>query len=109
MLAAMRRLFTIAMLAGIAGCAALEPAPRPVEYACDAGKRFSVAYHPSGETAVIEINRMRFPLRREVSASGAKYSCDVLTLWTRGREAMLEMEGERAYSNCREAEPPASR
>lgn len=105
----MRRLINIAMLAGLAGCAALERAPQTAQYACDSGKRFSVTYHPSGDTALIEINQMRFPVRREVSASGAKYSCDVLTLWTRGREATLDMEGEPAYRNCREAEPPASR
>lgn len=105
----MRRLITIAMLAGLGGCAALERPPQAVQYACDGGKRFSVTYQPSGETALIEINQMRFPLRREVSASGAKYSCDVLTLWTKGREATLDMEDERTYTNCREAEPPASR
>lgn len=109
MLRAMRRLFTFAILAALAGCAALERAPQPVDYACDGGKRFSVTYHPSGDTALIEISQMRFSLRREASATGAKYSCDVLTLWTKGQEAMLEMEGARTYSNCREAEPSASR
>jgi membrane-bound inhibitor of C-type lysozyme len=109
MLAAMRRLITLAMLAGLAGCAALERAPRAVQYACDGGKRFSVTYQASGEAALIEINQMRFPLRREASASGAIYTCDVLTLRTKGREATLDMEGERSYRNCREAEPPAYR
>jgi membrane-bound inhibitor of C-type lysozyme len=104
----MHRLAPVLIFAALAGCAALERAPQPVYYACDAGKGFRVTYHPSGDTALIEINQMRFALRRETSASGARYSCDVLTLWTKGREAMLEMEGARAYSNCREAGPPAS-
>jgi membrane-bound inhibitor of C-type lysozyme len=105
----MRRLVPVLLTAALTGCAALERVPQPVSYACDAGKRFSVTYHPSGDTALIEINQMRFALRRETSASGVRYSCDVLTLWTQGREAMLEMEGARAYSNCREAEPAVSR
>ena len=88
------------LLAALAGCATLPPAP--VQYACDGGKRFSVTYHPPGDTATIEINRMRFPLQREPSASGVSYRCDVLTLQTRGQEAMVDMQGEQTYSNCRE-------
>ncbi|HEX6828021.1 MAG TPA: MliC family protein [Burkholderiales bacterium] len=104
----MRRVLLILIVAALAACAALERTPRPVRYECDAGKRFMVTYHPSGDTALIEINQMQFSLRREASASGARYSCDVLTLSTKGREATLEMEGARAYSNCREAEQAVS-
>jgi membrane-bound inhibitor of C-type lysozyme len=99
----MRTLLTGIALASLAGCSSLETrTPAPVEYACDDAKGFKVSYHPSGDSATIEINRMRFGLQRELSGSGAKYSCDVLTLWTKGREARLEMQGAPAYSNCRE-------
>jgi membrane-bound inhibitor of C-type lysozyme len=90
-------------LASLAACSSWETrAPAPVDYVCDHAKSFKVSYHPSGDSATIEINQMRFALQRERSGSGAKYSCDVLTLRTTGREAQLELEGAPAYSNCRE-------
>ncbi len=100
----MRLLATIAAICALAGCAALEaPPPAPITYACDEGRSFSVIFHPSGESAIIEINQMRFTLRREPSGSGAKYACDVLVFWTKGSEAVVEMEEKRAYTNCRPA------
>ncbi|HSD60870.1 MAG TPA: MliC family protein [Burkholderiales bacterium] len=102
----MHRLLAAMMLAAVAGCAALESgAPKPVQYVCDNDRRFSVAYHPGGESATLELDRMQFALRREPSASGAKYGCDVLTLWTKGPEAMIDMQGSKAYSNCRTVNP----
>ena len=102
----MRRTLAALTLAALAGCAALEGgAPEPVQYVCDEGRRFSVVYHPGGESATIELDRMRFALRPEPSASGAKYACDVLTLWTKGPQASVEMDGRMAYANCR-AEGP---
>lgn len=102
----MHRLLPALMLAGVAGCAALESrAPPPVQYLCDNDRRFSVVYHPGGESATLDLDRMRFALRREPSASGAKYGCDVLTLWIKGPEAMIDMQGSKAYANCRAVSP----
>jgi len=102
----MRRLVPTLTLAAVAGCAALESgAPKPMQYACDHDRRFSVAYHPGGESATLELDRMQFALRREPSASGAKYGCDVLTLWTKGSEAMIDMQGSKAYTNCHAVNP----
>jgi len=103
----MRQLPTIIAFCSLAGCASLEaPSPMPVTYHCDNGRSFGVAFHPTGESAIIEIDRMRFTLRHEPSASGAKYACDVLTLWTKGPDAFVEMDGVREYTNCRQAGPP---
>lgn len=102
----MRRIPAALALTALAGCAALEgPAPEPVHYVCDNDRRFSVVYHPGGESATIELDRMQFALRQERSASGAKYGCDVLTLWTKGREAGIEMEDRMAYTNCEAVGP----
>ena len=102
----MHRFLAAMMFAAVAGCAALESgAPKPVQYVCDSDRRFTVTYHPGGESATLDLDRMQFALRREPSASGAKYGCDVLTLSTKGREAMIDMEGNRSYSNCRAVNP----
>lgn len=88
----------------LAGCAALRSDPAPTRYVCDDGKQFSVVYRPEAQAAIIEIDRMRFGLRQERAASGEVFSCDVLTLRTVGREALLEIQGERTHANCREAD-----
>ena len=103
----MQRRATIIAFCSLAGCAALEPPPpMQVTYQCDRDRSFGVAFHPSGESAIIEIDRMRFALRHEPSASGAKYACDVLTLWTKGPDAFVEMDGVREYTNCRQMRRP---
>lgn len=99
----MRILLVAPVIALLGACAPVEPrvAP-PVHYVCEDGRAFSVAYHSEGESAIIEIERMRFALVRKPAASGAQYTCDVLTLRTKGAEAGVEMEGRKAYSGCRE-------
>ncbi|MBI2312687.1 MAG: MliC family protein [Betaproteobacteria bacterium] len=99
----MRTLLLAFVIVALAGCAPVEPrALKPVHYACEDGRAFSVTYDSEGESAIIEIERMRFALIREPSASGAAYTCEVLTLRTKGRDAMVEMEGRKSYTGCRE-------
>lgn len=85
----------------IAGCAQAPTASRPVEYACDAGKGFSVAYDASGN-ATIDIAGMRFDLRKEAAVGGEeRYACDVLTLSRRGNVARVDLQDSGMYENCR--------
>ena len=94
--------FLIAAL--LAGCAQTPPAARPVAYACDAGKGFSVTYHPWGD-ATIDIERMHFSLMREAAdGSGERYACGALTLWRSGDTARVDMQGAGVYENCRAGE-----
>ncbi|AYH44865.1 MliC family protein [Azoarcus sp. DN11] len=83
----------------IAGCAQAPTASRPVEYACDAGKGFSVAYHAGGD-ATIDIEGMRFGLMKEAASGGEeRYACGALTLWRRGSMARVDLENS-LYENC---------
>lgn len=86
-----------------AGCGLLGPRlPDTVEYTCDHGKGFKVAYAASGDSAIIEINRMAFGLRREPGSG--RYTCDVLTLSLEEERAVVVIDGVRgAYANCRVA------
>lgn len=85
----------------LAGCAALQPPPQPVTYACAGGSEFTITFLRGDAGADIFINRMRFHLRQEPAASGVRYACDVLTFTGKGNEAQVEMDGSLAYHNCR--------
>lgn len=88
----------------LSGCAQTPPAARPVAYACDAGKGFSVTYHPWGDAA-IDIDGMRFGLMREAADDrGDRYACGALTLWRHGNAARVDMQGAGVYENCRARE-----
>ena len=93
---------TIALSLG--GCASLfeAPPPKPVRYVCDEGRQFSIAFLPDAGGANIEINRMRFHLRREAAAE-MRYACDVLTFTGSGDTAEVAIQDAPAYRNCRAA------
>jgi hypothetical protein len=86
----------------VAACA-VQPQPSQVlGYACDDGRGFSLDISASGESADIEIARMRFSLVADPAAvPGEQFSCSMLTLRRRGDMASVEMEGEPQFSNCR--------
>lgn len=95
---------TLLIAALLAGCAQTPPKARPVAYACEGGKGFSVAYHPWGDAA-IDIDGMRFGLMKEAAdASGERYACGALTLWRHGNTARVDMQGAGMYENCRARE-----
>jgi hypothetical protein len=86
----------------LAGCSSLTapPSSKPVRYACDEGRQFSIAFLPDAGGANIEINRMRFHLRREAAAE-MRYACDVLTFTGSGDTAEVAIQDAPAYRNCR--------
>lgn len=94
-------LFISAALLG--GCTAFSPTPPPlVNYRCDDGREFSLAVSPSGETATLEIARMRFGIYAEgADGNEEKFSCSGLTLWLQGDAARLDMGGSEQISLCR--------
>ena len=87
----------------IAGCSSLTapPSSQPVRYVCDEGRQFSIAFLPDAGGANIEINRMRFHLRRETAPTGARYACDVLAFTGSGDTAEVAIQDAPAYRNCR--------
>ena len=101
----MRPLLPLIFVASLSGCAGLSSDRlETASYSCDGGRAFSVSYHPGGQTAMIEIDRMRFGLNVEApDGPGQRYGCSVLTLWRDGDKARVEMEGVPAYTNCRVA------
>ncbi|NJD35856.1 MAG: hypothetical protein FIA96_13650 [Betaproteobacteria bacterium] len=85
-----------------AACAVQPSSPRVLAYACDDGRGFSLFISSSGDSAEIEIERMRFSLVADPAAGqGEQFSCSMLTLRRRGDTASVDMEGEPQFSNCR--------
>lgn len=95
--------FSIVICAALlGGCAAFAPAPPPlVNYRCDDGREFTLVISASGQTATLEIARMRFGIYAEAADDGSeKFSCGGLALWRKGDIARLDMGGSEHVSNC---------
>ncbi|NVK57515.1 MAG: META domain-containing protein [Alteromonadaceae bacterium] len=61
-------------------------------FVCDAGQTLFVAF-VGPETIRLTLNDEEETLRRERSASGAKYSNADMVFWNKGSEAMLQVKG----------------
>lgn len=75
-------------------------------YGCPGGYRFTAAFQPD-RTLVTLGDGQTLTLPQVVSASGAKYQVDSVTLWNKGSEVRLET-GTGVYEQCsarREATP----
>jgi membrane-bound inhibitor of C-type lysozyme len=78
-----------------------EAIPKRVAYVCDRSDELVVTYI-DGEpgAARVEHQGKTWQLPRARSASGARYSDGTVTLWNKGRAAMLEAPG--TTFNCTE-------
>ncbi len=79
------------------------PAPPRISYTCPEEKSFEVEFtqSESDSTALLIWQGTTTPLPQVPSGSGAKYSDGKTTLWTKGNEAFLEVEGEIVLEGCR--------
>lgn len=93
------------------GGAPLSRVPRLLEYHCDQGrfKVFYDEYRTDDQRMKLAENQMMisdlqsrttYLLTREKSASGIKYQNDSVTFWGKGSEAVVAINGEKAYDNC---------
>ncbi len=90
------------------------PAPaQTISYTCDGGSGFTVSYgeYRSGDQrSRLKKDQIMFsdhqersarPLNRVRSASGKRYSDGNITLFAKGKEAVVQQGGELLYTNCR--------
>lgn len=96
-------LLTSSVLAGC-GTTSQEPQKEATDdmlaYNCG-GQTLSVAINASGDEARVWVgNDMRI-LRQSVSASGAKYSDDTYTFWSKGDQATLYKGDTVILGDCR--------
>lgn len=74
-----------------------------VTFECADGQSFTAAF--TTETVTFTLPEQgEITLPRAEAASGAKYSDGTTTLWNKGTEAYVEVNGERVLSDCNQAE-----
>jgi membrane-bound inhibitor of C-type lysozyme len=86
----------------LAGCANQPAAPTTtyVFYDCADAKSFIATFYPDSRADLV-IEGQRVTLLQQPSASGIRYSDGHTTLFGKGDDAFVEIDGARAYDNCR--------
>lgn len=91
-------LFTIPLAIAIVALPGQAQA-RTFTYECDDGKSFQVEFTNESARLILSQEEV-LNLSQVISASGARYSNDETTLFTKGNEAFIEVNDERTYNNC---------
>jgi len=97
----MTRVLLAACLA-LAGCAGAPGGAKEAAYLCEGGRMAYAAF--SGDSATVRLANDSFELKRERSASGARYGNARATLHTKDDEALLTIDG-RQLGPCQEVKP----
>ena len=104
-----RRAVTIALAAAVlltAGCPSGHDTHRePLLYDCEDDKQFGVIFDSDRETVDVVLDKEDLLLARVMSASGTRYTDGRVTLFTKGHEARIEIDGVSAYEGCHAAPP----
>ena len=82
------------------GCSSDKAFKSGVTYTCDEGKSFELELFENVDIAFLTLPGKRVYLHRMSSASGVKYSDGSTTLWIKGQNASVEMEGRTEFKNC---------
>ena len=82
------------------GCSSNKAFKSGIIYVCDEGKSFVVELYESVDIAFLTISGKRFYLYRIPSESGTKYSDGKTTLWIKGQNAFVEIDGQTEFKNC---------
>ena len=82
------------------GCSSNKAFKSGITYNCDEGKSFVVELYENVDIAFLTIDGKRFYLYRVPSESGTKYSDGNTTLWIKGQNAFVEIEGQSKFKNC---------
>jgi membrane-bound inhibitor of C-type lysozyme len=86
----------------LASCANQPPA-RSITYVfydCADAKSFIATFYPDSRADLV-IEGKRITLLQQPSGSGIRYSDGHTTLFGKGDDAFVEIDGTRAYDNCR--------
>jgi membrane-bound inhibitor of C-type lysozyme len=95
----------------LVGCNTAEPETETMETDMDTTSTMATFLCPDGETIEAEFvgtdevvvvlpGQEAMTLPRAESASGARYSDGTTTLWNKGDEVMVEVDGETVLSEC---------
>lgn len=109
----MRRTPVLCCLIMLAACASPHAADPdkigPVTFTCDDGSAITATFDnvPTPATVLLARGDETFTLPQAISADGARYVGDDITFWNKGRDAMVEWQGQKL--SCSEACTPSQR
>jgi membrane-bound inhibitor of C-type lysozyme len=79
----------------------LTAAPQRAVFQCQGGKSFTVEFVDNGNSALLHMDGKSITLPQVPSGSGARYSDGKTTLWTKGDEALVEINGKIILKDCK--------
>jgi len=82
----------------VASCA--EPTGNRWIYTCDDGYRISATFLSEPEEVILENIDGNVRLKQVPSGSGAKYSDNGFTFWTKGSDAFIEKDEKIIHREC---------
>ena len=74
--------------------------PRLLVFQCEGGVGFTVELDEKGDSALLKMAGQNIKLPHVPSGSGAKYSDGKTTLWMKGKEALVEVDGKIVMQDC---------
>jgi membrane-bound inhibitor of C-type lysozyme len=77
------------------------PTTKKFHYLCEDGKSFTLELNTKEDCVLLTLEDKPIKLPRVVSGSGARYSNGRTTVWLKGQEAFIEMDGKMIIKNCR--------
>jgi len=90
----------ILMLTIVLGCSSDKAFKSGVTYTCDEGKSLVLELYENVDIAFLTVPGKRYYLHRMPSVLGVKYSDGNTTLWIKGQNASVEIEGQTEFKNC---------
>jgi len=81
---------------------ALKPgtASEPLVFQCAGGQSFIVEFDRKGENILFKMDNLSIKLPQVPSGSGAKYSDGRTTVWMKGEEAFVVVDGNIILRDC---------
>ena len=77
------------------------PSAKKFRYLCEDGKIFTLEVITQEDCVILTLDGKPTKLPRVVSGSGSRYSNGRTTVWLKGNEAFIEMDGKIIIKNCR--------
>jgi membrane-bound inhibitor of C-type lysozyme len=77
------------------------PSAKKSRYLCEDGKNFTLEVNTQDDCVILTLDGKPTKLPRVVSGSGSRYSNGRTTVWLKGNEAIIEMDGKIIIKNCR--------